>query len=35
MIRLLIGLGCGAVLGVVGTAAWLVWYLNKDGGIFR
>lgn len=26
---------CGATLGVAGLAAWFVWYMNRNGGLFR
>jgi len=35
MIKLLIGIVCGAVLGVVGCVIWFVWFINRKGGIFR
>lgn len=28
-------ISCGAVVGLLGGAVALVWYLQKDGGIFR
>lgn len=35
MIKILAVLACGAVLGVVGCAVWLIWYVQRDGGMFR
>lgn len=28
----MLGLCCGAVVGVAGAFLWVVWYLNKDNG---
>ena len=29
MIRLVLGVACGAVIGAAGVFLWLVWYVNR------
>lgn len=35
MIRTLGLLACGATLGVIGCVVWFVWYMNRNGGLWR
>jgi len=35
VIKVIALLACGIFLGVAGVVAWLVCYINKEGGLFR